>query len=97
MKTEEKFRKLIDKLQSRGNKTSVFFEQLLIELNEQSERQGAVKKLSSCFSITQYADFTPDEEKLLSEIIAEYNRSEQETAKPPQELKRNTRRRRTCR
>jgi uncharacterized FlgJ-related protein len=85
MKTDEKFRKLIDKLKSRDNKACMFFEQLMIELNEHSQRQEAVKKLCSCFSITQYADFTPEEEKLLSEIIAEYNRSEQEIAKSPQQ------------
>jgi hypothetical protein len=73
MENEEKFGKLINKLKSRNNNAYTFFEQLWIELNDPLTSEEAVKKLSSCFSITQYADFTPDEEKLLSEIIGEYN------------------------
>jgi hypothetical protein len=71
MKNEKKLIELITKLKDRNNEAYKFFEGLLIELKDKEQRKIAIKKLSSCFAITQYADFTFEEEKLLSEIIDE--------------------------
>jgi len=71
MKNEEKMAELIQKLKERNNRAYMFFEELLLELKDQSHSKEAMEKLTSCFAITQYANFTSEEEKLLSEIIEE--------------------------
>ena len=71
MENEKKLIELITKLKVRNNEAYKFFEELLIELKDEERKRDAIKKLSSCFAITQYADFNGEEEKLLSEIIDE--------------------------
>ncbi len=60
---------LTTRLKDRGNRAYKFFEQVLTELREEHTYAAAMEKLLTCFAITQYADFTPDEERLLSEVI----------------------------
>ena len=69
MKSENKMIELIEKLRGRNNQSYKFFEGLLIELNNEDQSEEVKEKLASCFGITQYANFTPEEEKLLAEII----------------------------
>lgn len=69
MKNEQKICELIKKLKERNNKAYIFFEILLEELKDENRSPQAIKKLNSSFAITQYGDFTNEEERLLSEII----------------------------
>lgn len=69
MKNEEKLTELINRLKSRDNKSYEFFQDLLLELRDERTEFAAKQKLSACFHITQYANFTFEEENLLSEII----------------------------
>jgi hypothetical protein len=71
MKNEYKMIQLIEKLKARNNGAHVFFENLLIELKRQDQHHEAIRKLSSSYAIVQYANFTAEEEQLLSDIIEE--------------------------
>lgn len=71
MNIEELKNKLIDLsnvLRKRGNAAHVFFDKILEEL-DQEDVSEPIGKLKSCYSMTQYADFNSNEEKLLEEII----------------------------
>lgn len=74
MKNKEKILKLIEKLKKRNNKSYEFFEDLAVRMDDDSTAADAERRLSTCYSITQYANFTNDEEELLSEIIEEIDR-----------------------
>ena len=67
MKNANKMHQLIALLKARNNNSYKFFEKLLSEFEEDS--RSANEQLQSCFAITQYADFTTEEENLLSEVI----------------------------
>lgn len=67
---EEELRKLIMILQERKNKAVSFFESILQELNTNSQND-ALNKLKTSFSITQYANFTKEEEDILEKIVRE--------------------------
>jgi hypothetical protein len=69
MRDNAKLSELIRKLKDRDNHAYKFFEELLNELGDHSKQKDALKRLSSSFAITQYADFTSEEEKLLAEVI----------------------------
>lgn len=74
MKNKEKLLKLIEKLKKRNNMSYEFFEDLATLMDDNRTARDAEHRLSTCFSITQYANFTSDEEQLLSEIIEEIDR-----------------------
>ena len=69
MKKEEEMLRLIKKLKDRNNHSYKFFEGLLNELHDESKSIEAMPKLLSSYPITQYAEFTYEEENLLSQII----------------------------
>ena len=60
---------LIRLLKSRNNESYKFFEGLLTQFTQGAQADEARQKLRSCYAITQYADFTAEEEKLLSRVI----------------------------
>jgi len=66
-----KLQQLINKLKNRNNNAFQFFENIAHDLKDDTMRQEGLNKLASCFSITQYADFSFEEEQLLSEILNE--------------------------
>lgn len=71
MNTEELKNKLVrisDILSKRGNVAHIFFDKVIEELG-QEDISNPIGKLKTCYSMTQYADFDPNEEKLLEEII----------------------------
>lgn len=70
MKKEIQMVELIDKLKKRNNSSYKFFEGLLIQFNQEEGVTEAKQLLQSCFAITQYGNFTKEEEDLLSEVIA---------------------------
>lgn len=65
---EEKLDDLITKLKESNKPSYQYFEDVLFDLNGQ-DQEGALKRLKSCFSITERANFTREETELLSEII----------------------------
>lgn len=69
MKNEVQMITLITKLKNRNNKAYLFFEQLLSDAKNPDNSKEALERLSTSFAITQYANFTDEEEKLLNEII----------------------------
>lgn len=69
MKKERQLVELIALLKGRDNGAYRFFEQLLGELRDETTSPAAMERLLTCFAITQYGDFTPLEEGLLSEVI----------------------------
>ena len=69
MKNEEQMIELIRLLRKRNSESYKFFEGLLEQFKEGKDLNEAKQKLLSCYAITQYADFTTEEENLLSEII----------------------------
>lgn len=69
MKTDENISELISSLKARNNSAYKFFESLCRESGNQELTSDAKQRLSSCYAITQYANFTDEEEKLLSDII----------------------------
>lgn len=69
MRSEEQMIELIRLLKSRNNESYRFFEGLLTQFTQGEQVDEARQKLRSCYAITQYADFTVEEENLLSEII----------------------------
>lgn len=69
MKNKEKMLKLIQRLKARNNGAYEFFEALVMEFESGTDTKDSMQKLLSCFAITQHANFTPEEEKLLSEVI----------------------------
>ena len=73
MGTRERLIELIRKLKARNNKAHEFFENLLIESGEAELSDAAKERLSSCYAITQYANFNDEEEKILSDIIENLN------------------------
>jgi len=73
---KEKLQMLIDKLKIRDNKAYEFFERIALDLTSERSKNEGLIKLKGCFAITQYADFTFEEEELLSEIIDEINSNE---------------------
>lgn len=82
MKSEKKIRLLIEKLKKRNNKSYEFFEGLLSLLKDKGTAGDAEQQLSTCFAITQYGNFTDDEERLLSEIIGELDENTNEEKNP---------------
>lgn len=60
---------LINKLKKRNNESYKFFEELLVQFSQVDDAAEARQRLLSCFAITQYANFTKEEEDLLSEVI----------------------------
>lgn len=65
-------RKIIDlvfKLKTRGNEAYLFFENVLVDLNDPEKRNDTIERLTSCYSITQYADLSVEEEEILEQII----------------------------
>lgn len=71
MKNEYKMVQLIEKLKKRNNNAHIFFQNLLSELRDPHQSREALKKLLASFAITQYGNFTFEEEELLGEIIDE--------------------------
>ena len=69
MKNEEQMLELIRMLKKRNSESYKFFEGLLTQFTQAEQVDQARQKLRSCYAITQYADFTAEEENLLSEII----------------------------
>ena len=64
----KKLSELVFILKKRDNKSFVFFEKILEELETKNAKQ-ALEKLKTCYSITQYSNFHYNEEQLLEEII----------------------------
>ena len=69
---------LIRLLKNRDSESYKFFEGLLTQFTEGKELDEAKQKLLSCYAITQYADFTAEEEELLSRVIEANSRGESE-------------------
>jgi hypothetical protein len=69
MRNQEQMIELIRLLRKRNSESYKFFEDLLTQFTDGKELSEAKQKLLSCYAITQYADFTAEEENLLSEII----------------------------
>ena len=69
MVSQEKLHKLISLLKERDSDTCMFFEQILKDLNNPKLHDDAIQRIANCFSITQYANFTNEEETLLENII----------------------------
>lgn len=69
MKKISEMMELIEKLKKRNNRSYKFFEDLLVQFNQEDGLPEAKQKLQSCFAITQYGNFTKEEEDLLSEVI----------------------------
>lgn len=69
MKNEEQMQELIRLLKSRNNESYKFFEGLLAQFTQGEQEEEARQKLVSCYAITQYGDFTVEEENLLSGVI----------------------------
>jgi hypothetical protein len=69
-----KLQQLISSLKNGNNKSYQFFEDIVRDLQDDKTKQEGLNKLASCFSITQYANFSFEEEQLLSEIIHEIRR-----------------------
>lgn len=59
---------LINKLKNRNNQAYVFFDNTLLNLNDDSKKKEALSNLLSSFSIVQYANFTNEEEELMTSI-----------------------------
>ena len=72
MRSEQKMIELIKKLKARNNESYKFFEDLLIELRNNDVSSEGRQRLLTCYSITQYASLTHEEETLLTNVIA-YN------------------------
>lgn len=64
----EKLEELINNLKLNGNKSYVFFENIRIELLENNS-SSAIEKLKTCYSITQYSNFSFHQEHLLNDIL----------------------------
>lgn len=69
MKLETKIADLTRKLRERNNNAYKFFESILADLENENKSKEAIERLASCYSITQYADLTYEEEQMLGEII----------------------------
>ena len=70
MKNEEQMLELIRMLKSRNSESYKFFEGVLAQFTR-GEQEEARQKLRSCYAITQYSEFTAEEETLLSRVIEE--------------------------
>ena len=60
---------LIRLLKNRKSESYKFFEGLLTQFTQADQVEEARQKLRSCYAITQYGNFTAEEEDLLSGII----------------------------
>lgn len=56
-------------LRKRNNNAYLFFENILVDLMKPEHRDDAIKRLANCYSISQYSNFTQEEEIILGEII----------------------------
>ena len=70
----QELKKLIMLLKKRKNSSFSFFEDALDELS--SNKNEVLKKLKSSYSITQYANFTSEEEDILEKIITKAKNSD---------------------
>lgn len=66
---ETKLEELILKLKGTGKPSYQYFEDVILDMKD-SDKEGALKRLKSSFSITERANFTKEETDLLSEIIS---------------------------
>lgn len=65
----KKIEELIEELQTKNNKSSLFFEKIIEEIQNNNTKNEALEKLKHCYAITQYANFSYKEEKMLNEVI----------------------------
>ena len=65
----EKVSCLVQELKSNKNDSFLFFEDILNKLESNIMKNETINTLRTCYSITQYANFTYTQEKLLEDIL----------------------------
>lgn len=69
----KKIEELVEELKTNKNSSSLFFEKIIEEIQNNNTRNEALEKLKHCYAITQYANFSYKEEKMLDKILEMLN------------------------